>query len=83
MERIPVAVSNLVPDISGGTWMMRDASDQVLGLQPNYQHLMPLLAVSGGHPMTVFGEFDGQSLLPLRFYSSDGVFTQTHAQGDA
>jgi hypothetical protein len=82
IERIPVCISNLVPQNSGSTWVLRDWSDQILGLQPNFGHQASLLAVSGGHPITVFGEFNGQTLLPLMLHSSDGVFIQIHTQED-
>ena len=79
-ERIPVCISNLVPQVSESTWMLRDSSDQVLGLHPNFRHVSSLLAVSGGHPITIFGEYDGQYFLPLMVFSGDGVFSQTHSE---
>ena len=81
-ERIPLSVTNLVPQHSRGAWLLRDSSDQVLELHPNFGHQASLLAVSGGHPITVFGEFDGQTLLPLMLHSSNGIFIQNHNQED-
>lgn len=83
LERIPVTISSLIPQQIGETWVLRDSSDQILSLQPNYDQIPSLLAISGGHPVTVFGEFDGQTLLPLMFYSSDGIFAQAHTSEEA
>jgi SWIM zinc finger len=82
LEQIPVTISSLVPDNIGGSWGLRDSSDQVLSLYPNYDQLPNLLAISGGHPITVFGEFDGQTLLPLMLNSSDGIFAQAQTSED-
>ncbi len=83
LERIPITVSGLTPQKIVETWLLRDSSDQVLALHPNHDQMPNLLAVSGGHPITVFGEFDGQTLLPLMIHSSDGIFAQTHSSEDA
>jgi SWIM zinc finger len=83
LERISVTVSGLVPQQIGEKWVLRDSSDQVLSLHPSYAQIPSLLAVSGGHPITIFGEFDGQTLLPLMIHSSDGIFAQSHTSEDA
>jgi hypothetical protein len=83
LERIPVSISGLIPQQIGATWALRDSSDQVLAMHPNYEHVPTLLAVCGGHPINVFGEYDGQTLLPLMLHSSDGVFAQNHTSEDA
>jgi hypothetical protein len=83
LERIPVSISSLVPQKIGENWVLRDSSDQVLSLHPNYDQIPSLLAISGGHLVTIFGEFDGQTLLPLMIHSSDGIFAQVHTSEDA
>ncbi len=83
LERIPVTISSLIPDKIGETWVLRDSSDQIVSLKFSYDNVPNLLAISGGHPITVFGEFDGQTLLPLLLLSSDGIFAQTHTSEEA
>jgi SWIM zinc finger len=83
LERIPVTISSLIPHQIAETWLLRDLSDQVLSLHPNYDQIPNLLAVSGGHPITIFGEFDGQTLLPLMIHSSDGIFAQVHTSEES
>jgi hypothetical protein len=82
LERIPVTISDVTPYQTGNTWMLRDSSEQIVPLRSNYDHIPTLLAISGGHPIAVFGEFDGQTLLPLMLHSSDGVFIQNHTSED-
>jgi SWIM zinc finger len=83
LERIPVSVLTVTPHRIGANWVLRDSGDQVLSLHPNYDQIPNLLAVSGGHPVTVFGEFDGQTLLPLMIDLSDGIFAQSHTSEEA
>ncbi len=83
LERIPVTVSSLIAHKMGESWVLHDSSDLVLSLHPSYAQVPNLLAISGGHPITVFGEFDGQTLLPLMLQSSDGIFAQAHTAEEA
>ncbi len=78
LERIPVTISSLIPDKMAEIWVLRDPSNQIIPLHPSYAQIPNLLAISGGHPITVFGEFDGQTLLPLLIHSGDGIFVQSH-----
>ena len=48
-----------------GNWSLRDRDGAVVPLAGSVAHAWPLLAVSGGAPVTVFGEWDGRALLPL------------------
>jgi hypothetical protein len=82
LERIPVTISDLIPQKVDNTWVLRDSSDQIIPLHSNYNHIPTLLAISGGYPITVFGEFDGQTLLPLMLLSSERVFAQVHTSED-
>jgi hypothetical protein len=83
LERIPVTISSLIPQQIGEHWVLRDSGDQILSLSSNYDHVPNLLAISGGYPISMFGEFDGQTLLPLLIHSSAGIFAQNHTSEDA
>lgn len=69
LERWPLAVGELQPDVTlspeGEAWLLRDAAGAVLPLEPRFAQGWELLAVSGGHPIAVFGEWSGEALLPL------------------
>jgi hypothetical protein len=52
----------------------------VIALHPGFLYPLHLLALSGGHPLTLCGEWDGRTLLPLsvwqdgRLINIDGDF---------
>jgi hypothetical protein len=79
LERHPVLLGGLVPD-SADHGIVRDAQGRRIALHPAFRHPLHLLALSGGHPMTVCGEWDGRTLLPLsvwhegRLYNIDSDF---------
>ncbi|RYE96593.1 MAG: SWIM zinc finger family protein [Oxalobacteraceae bacterium] len=63
LERFPALLADLVPDADHR--ILRDAQGRGIELHPSFRHAIYLLAVSGGQPLTVFGEWDGRTLLPL------------------
>ncbi len=65
LERFPVALQNVIPLRHGEQWMVRDAANHVLPIPSNFAKAWELLALSGGHPVQLFGEWDGEVLLPL------------------
>ena len=64
LERFPALLADLVPD-AGEQRILRDAQGRGIELHPSFRHAIYLLAVGGGHPLTVFGEWNGRTLLPL------------------
>lgn len=46
-------------------WLLRDAGGDLLPVASRFAHGWHLLALSGGQPVTVAGEWDGQDFLPL------------------
>jgi hypothetical protein len=79
LERQPVLLGGLVPD-GADHGIVRDAHGRRIALHPAFRHPLHLLALSGGHPLTVCGEWDGRMLLPLavwhdgRLYNIDSDF---------
>ncbi|GLC24909.1 SWIM zinc finger family protein [Roseisolibacter agri] len=69
-ERVALVLSAAVPEPDGERWRVRDADGDVLPLAPRFHAGWPLLALSGGHPVWIAGEWDGDALLPLS--ASDG-----------
>jgi hypothetical protein len=65
VERVPVVLSAAVPARRGEQWLVRDADGDVLPLSPRFPATWPLVALAGGHPVWLAGEWDGDSLLPL------------------
>jgi hypothetical protein len=79
LERHPVLLDGLVPD-AADQGLLYDAGGRAVALHPDFRHPWHLLALSGGHPLTVCGEWDGRTLLPLsvwhagRLLNIDGDF---------
>lgn len=46
-------------------WFVADAEGRVLPLSPQFAQGWKLVALGGGRPFTIFGEWDGRQLLPL------------------
>jgi hypothetical protein len=65
LERAPWFVRDCLPVCMDGVWSLRDARGAMAPLTRGFPHPWPLLAASGGAPVTVFGEWSGRSLLPL------------------
>jgi hypothetical protein len=64
LERIPIILCNVVPlKTESGDWLARDVCGQALPLE-RFQH-WTLLAYSGGQPLDLIAEWNGDALTPL------------------
>ncbi|MDX9700745.1 MAG: hypothetical protein RBT55_14320 [Rhodocyclaceae bacterium] len=81
--RYPLALADVVPLRTGETWQLVDAASHCLPLQLSDEQGWGLLAASGGHPLALQGEWDGQRLLPLAaFEAGQAVWlAEVHAPG--
>jgi len=65
LEAIPAPINSVVPVRRGDLWFARDSDNRLLPISsasiPNWK----LMALSGGHPLSIFGEWNGRSLMPL------------------
>lgn len=64
-ERFLALLCDVTPvyNTQGNAWYVRDSSGNALRLASG--DYWPLLAISGGHPVDIAGEWDGEALLPL------------------
>jgi hypothetical protein len=53
----------------GAVWQLRDASGAAVPLTRSFEHAWALFSISGGQPVTVFGEWDGRALRPLSVWA--------------
>jgi len=65
LEELPLALRCVLPALSGTNWSMQDTAGRTLPLSPRFEGGWKLLALGGGRPLDLFGEWDGASLLPL------------------
>lgn len=64
-SRFPISMIQTAPIRHLDRVYLRDQSGLGLPLRPRYSKAWELLALSGGHPMDLFCEFDGKTLAPL------------------
>ena len=79
-EEFPFALSAVVPVPDGGGWTVRDTAGDALPLHPSFTRGWELLALSGGRPVGLFGEWDGDRLLPLGTHA-DGRYVALRGEG--
>jgi hypothetical protein len=65
LETIPAPMQTVVPLRRGEQWFARDSNASLLSLRSDSTSGWKLLALSGGAPITIFGEWNGRSLLPI------------------
>lgn len=73
LEQFPVTLQTVIPSQHNGKWFVRDTDGYQLSLMPNFQRSWQLLATSGGYPINIFGEWNGEYLLPLSAWA-EGAF---------
>ncbi|HEX3251575.1 MAG TPA: SWIM zinc finger family protein [Pyrinomonadaceae bacterium] len=65
LEAIPAPLQTMVPVRRSEQWFARDMNGRLLSLRGESDSGWKLLALSGGYPITIFGEWNGHSLLPV------------------
>jgi hypothetical protein len=89
IERYPLLLSEVVTVREGDSWLLRDAAGRAIPIANRNNFGWILYALSGGEPIMVFGEWDGDKLMPMsaiadgRLYPNDDMLStvlgQTHA----
>lgn len=68
----PVYLMAVVPARVKGVAALLDPQDVPLPLPAEYSNFYSLLSASGGSPISLFAEFDGNSLRPLSLFTGSG-----------
>lgn len=69
MERIPFGLAAVVPLFDGHAWLVRDTAGHALPLRVSDAQGWKLRVLSGGHPVALFGEWNGMELTPLSVWA--------------
>ncbi len=69
LEHAPWFVRDCLPCEYEGRWCLSDATGGMVSLAKRLANPWPLVAASGGAPVTVFGEWDGHTLLPVSVFA--------------
>ncbi|EXJ15827.1 coiled-coil domain-containing protein [Imhoffiella purpurea] len=70
LERIPVALRDLTPVKVDDHWLLIDTEHRQIPLAPHFPLRWELLAMGGGEPVQLFGEWDGDAFFPLTIADS-------------
>lgn len=71
LERVGVGLRRVVPLQRPEGWIARDAEGALLPLDLRDDQGRVLRALSGGHPLDLFGEWDGRGFLPLAAWTRE------------
>jgi len=77
VERFPVVINQVRPLLENDVWVLYDAENRRVPLAKSFLYGWTLQSLSGGGSLGVFGEWDGEILLPLSAWS-DGQFVAFH-----
>jgi len=75
IETYAAPLAEVVPVLVQSKFYLRDSDGGLARIRPRFGRRWQMTALSGGHPMFVFGEWDGATLLPLSVVA-DGRFVQ-------
>jgi hypothetical protein len=70
LERFPIALDAVTPVCVDNQWWLRDAAGEGMPVAPAFTGTWSLLALSGGRPLPVFGEWDGETFWPLSAWAA-------------
>lgn len=73
---LPMVIDEVVPLSSDQGWQLVTADQQALPLRMTGQDAWPLVAEAGGAPVTIFGEWDGETLRPLSAWNPGLVWQE-------
>jgi hypothetical protein len=73
LELFPALLSPITLMQAESRWFLRDTEGKGLPLSARFQQIGHLLAITGGHPFAIFGEWNGDALLPLGIWA-EGKF---------
>jgi hypothetical protein len=74
LERFPLLLNGATPFAQAGEWLVADGQGRWLPLSRSFLHPWTLLAMSGGRPLGIFGEWNGERLLPLSAWAEGEFF---------
>jgi hypothetical protein len=71
LETFPIGIQCALPVHQGDHWFVQDATAHNLPLASTFTGGWHLVAVSGGRPCTLFGEWDGLGFYPLSAWADE------------
>ena len=75
IEVILAPLSSVAPVRRGDRWFAKDIDHRLLPMAAQADTGWKLAALSGGHPLLIFGEWDGRSLMPVGVWADSRLVT--------
>lgn len=80
ITHFPAAVRDVIPTTANGShWAVVDDKQHTVPLDSAFTSHWELFTLSGGHPITLFGEWNGSTFLPLTAYHHGEISTLVDA----
>jgi hypothetical protein len=73
LESYSLILRNVVPVRSSVGWSLNDSSGDSALLNPSFNRTWHILAISGGYPVDIVAEWDGEALWPIAIWSEMGL----------
>jgi hypothetical protein len=73
LRQWPMLLERCAPREHDGRWLICDEAGTALPLHKTFNGLWTLLAISGGGPVRLFGEWDGDALRPLTAWAEGRI----------
>lgn len=76
IERFPLLLTDVTPHLDAQNWLLQDQHGALLPLSPHMESNQgwQLLALSGGQPLTLFGEWNGAFLSIFSVWVEDAYY---------
>jgi hypothetical protein len=79
----PVLLGGVTPTVTDEGWLLVDAEGRALPVTGDERNLWTLLGISGGHPVTVCGEWNSEALTPVSVFDRGVVHSLVSATAPA
>jgi hypothetical protein len=71
LSQFPVAFREVIPVKDGRNWFIVDADGDAMPIASQFRGVWELFTMSGGYPVWLFGEWNGNALVPLSVAQGD------------
>lgn len=71
LPEFPFLLDGVIPTRHGKDWVLLEDSGLAIPLSETFDHQWALMALSGGYPIQVGGEWNGQELMPTGAFAED------------
>ncbi len=74
LPQYPTLLNTVTPVVSEDNAYILDKNHHYIPLHFRENTIWQIMAISGGHPINLFGEWTGERLIPLSVAGEDGIF---------